>query len=73
MTQLKSSGMRLVSAVFFISTFLAGCGQDIPTPAPGNSESASSITLYHNGTVLTMASDEPSVAEALIEELLRRD
>ena len=35
---------------------------------PGVSESAQSATLYHNGPVLTMAGDEPSFAEALVEE-----
>jgi len=36
--------------------------------ANSSSESTPSATLYHNGTLLTMAGDEPSFAEALIEE-----
>ncbi len=31
-------------------------------------ESTPSATLYHNGTLLTMAGDEPSYVEALVEE-----
>lgn len=68
MTHLQRNKQRIVSAGLFILTFLAGCGQDIPTPVPGTTESASSVTLYHNGTVLTMASDKPSIVEALVED-----
>ena len=60
--------MRLVIAGTLISFFMAGCGQDAPAPAPDPIESATTVTLYHNGTVLTMAGDEPSIAEALVEE-----
>jgi len=36
--------------------------------ADTSSESAPPATLYHNGTLLTMAGDEPSYVEALVEE-----
>ncbi len=36
--------------------------------ADTSSESKPSATLYHNGVLLTMAGDEPSLVEALVEE-----
>ena len=60
--------MRLVIAGTLVSIVLAGCGQDAPAPTPDLIESASPVTLYRNGTVLTMAGDEPSIAEALVEK-----
>ena len=60
--------MRLVMAGTLISFVLAGCGQDAPAPTPDPIESAPTVTLYYNGTVLTMSGDAPSIAEALVEE-----
>ena len=64
----RGNMMRLVPAATLISTLLAGCGQDTTAPTPDVIESAPPATLYHNGTVLTMAGDQPSIAEALVEE-----
>jgi len=60
--------MRQVILATLILFVLAGCGQDAPAPAPDLVESDPPVTLYHNGTVLTMAGNEPSMAEALVEE-----
>lgn len=60
--------MRLVLLAALIPILLAGCGQDTPIPAPGLTESVPPPVIYHNGPVLTMAGDQPSVAEALVEE-----
>lgn len=54
--------------VICASVLLAGGGRNAEAPVPGVSESAQSATLYHNGPVLTMAGDEPTFAEALVEE-----
>ena len=60
--------MQKILVIILSSILLAGCGQDAPVPVPDANELSPSATLYHNGTVLTMAGADPSVAEALIEE-----
>jgi predicted amidohydrolase YtcJ len=60
--------MQQVFAVVLVSILLVGCAQEAPPPEPGMAESAPLATLYHNGTLLTMVSDDPSFVEALVEE-----
>ncbi|MEW6997432.1 amidohydrolase [Colwelliaceae bacterium BS250] len=65
MNRLTRNSMRALSSLLCISAFIVGCA---PTTTPETIDLASSATLYHNGTVLTMATDKPSIAEALVEE-----
>ena len=60
--------MRSFVAGTLIFFLMAGCSQEAPAPATDPIESPTAVTFYHNGAVLTMAGNEPFIAEALVEE-----
>ena len=60
--------MRSEIAAVCMVFLLSACVQDASAPAPGANGSTGTATLYHNGIVLTMAGEEPNIAEALVEE-----
>lgn len=60
--------MRLAICGILLSFFLSACEHDAPAHTPEPMDLAQTATLYHNGDVLTMVGDEPSIAEALVEE-----
>lgn len=60
--------MQLVSGALLATILVSGCGGETPTSSSELSESSALGTLYHNGTLLTMANSEPTVAEALVEQ-----
>ncbi len=58
---------QLITLALLPLTLLA-CSQESPVATPEVSLAPSSAVIYHNGALITMAGDAPSVAEALVED-----
>ena len=60
--------MRNALSATFLVILITACGRDVPGDALGGNVEVSGTTIYLNGSILTMAREEPHVAEALVEK-----
>ena len=68
MFQIMKIAIWQATSILILTVFMTGCSDNNQTAAADIKQSALSTTLYYNGAILTMAGNEPFLAEALVEK-----
>ena len=66
MIRLKTNALAFICAIG-CTLILTACSPEPKKQLPSSEKPTKTMTVYHNGTILTMAGDEANEAEALVE------